>query len=199
MKRQVLATLVLPALLLTACNQTAAPPQRQPETPPAQAEPASAPAVTPESLGREACTTLTYNLEGEETAVPASIYIGDGWSLYVPDEGWVQSDDTVDEISVTSWTSDINDTVSLHILNLGGMNLEECQSWISNQFPDCTFIEEKQGCLGGMNDEQQCADARLISSDNGMYAILSRYPLEAAEGFAVTLSAIADSFQLDPA
>ena len=190
--KKLVPLLTLSALLLTACNETDIP-VPQPEEPPQSV--AAAPTLTPEELGREEHTTLTYYLEGEETEVPATLAVGDGWSLYMPDEGWIRSEDGVGQLPGVLWTSELNADVRFRVVDLGTRTLADAQSWVTEQYPDYTFVEDKRGGLGGTNDRQQCANATLLEHGGKMFALLDTYPLEASEGFGVTLCVIGDSFQ----
>ena len=56
------------------------PTQQEPNEPPANTE--------PETPARAEQVDLTFFVEGEEEALPATLYVGDGYSLYIPDEDW---------------------------------------------------------------------------------------------------------------
>lgn len=42
----------------------------------------------PETPARSEQVDLTFFVEGEEEALPATLYVGDGYFLYIPDEDW---------------------------------------------------------------------------------------------------------------
>ena len=77
------------ALLLTGCGQKPETPVPPSDPSPTQQEPNEPPASTePETPARAEHVDLTFFVEGEEEALPATLYVGDGYSLYIPDEDW---------------------------------------------------------------------------------------------------------------
>lgn len=188
MKQFLLLCLTPLLLFLTGCHQDSP----EPETPPA---PPIQEEAIPEETGRDSESQLIYFLEGEEVQEPAHLYTGEGWSIYIPTQGWNESATTVDAFSAVTWTPAVNDSVDLRILNLGTMSLENAQKWVIAQHPDYDLILDKQGGVSGTDSAQNLLDARLIAGANTMYALLTRYPMDAAEGFGVTLRVITDTFE----
>ena len=201
MKKHIIAWLLLAALLLTGCGgrkEPPAPPQApQPEVQaPADPVPPQEPAApAPETPEREEKGELTFLLEGMEETVPVTLYTGDGYSIYIPDEGWRLEEDVDDRIREECWESTQRDDVELRVLHLGDMTLEEAQDWMIREEDDYRLIEDKQGGLYG-EDREAYVEIRFFSGGGRMYAVAWKYPSEAAEGFGTRLGVLADTFEV---
>lgn len=137
-------------------------------------------------------TELTFYVEGMEEKAMATLYTGDGYSLYIFDEDWVYYLDDGQPV----WESRLNPDVKLSVIHLKDMPLSVAQGWVRHRFEGFDLIEDNRGGLGGTNSEGIMADVRLISSQDDVYAICCVYPLEAAEGFGARLTVMADTFAL---
>ncbi|MCI7639223.1 MAG: hypothetical protein MSS60_05290, partial [Clostridiales bacterium] len=135
---------------------------------------------------------LTFYVEGMEEKAMATLYAGDGYSLYIFDENWVYYLDDGQPV----WESRLNPEVKLSVIHLKDMPLSVAQQWVQRRFEGFDLIEDNQGGLGGTNAEGIMADVRLISSEDDVYAVCCVYPMEAAEGFGVRLAVMADTFAL---
>lgn len=208
MKKLILILTLL--LALTGCGQKTSPvvpdvPPTAPETaaPETAAPETTAPAVPAEDrnptaaeLGREEKKDLVFMVEGTEEAVPATLYIGQGYSIYIPDEGWRLEKDVDDGIPEDTWESTVNHDVELRVLHLGEKTLEQAQEWVTAEEDDYRLIEDKQGGLGGTDEEdREVMEVRFYPSGSQMYAVLYEYPMEAAEGFGARLGQIAETFE----
>ena len=209
MKKLILILTLL--LALTGCGQKTSPvvpdvPPTAPETaaPETAAPETTAPAVPAEDrnptaaeLGREEKKDLVFMVEGTEEAVPATLYIGQGYSIYIPDEGWRLEKDVDDGIPEDTWESTVNHDVELRVLHLGEKTLEQAQEWVTAEEDDYRLIEDKQGGLGGTDEEdREVMEVRFYPSGSQMYAVLYEYPMEAAEGFGARLSQITETFEV---
>ena len=189
-------------LALTGCGQKPATPPPAAETPAAEA-PAETPTLsagdrnpTAAELGREEKKDLVFMVEGTEETVPVTLYIGQGYSIYIPDEGWRLEKDVEDGIPEEKWESTVNHDVELRVLYLGEKTLEQAQEWVTAEEDDYRLIEDKQGNLGGTDEkDREMLEVRFYSSGSQMYAVLYEYPMEAAEGFGARLGQIAESFE----
>lgn len=81
------------ALLAAALAGCAGPSSSQSSSPPpaSSAAPSSAVSSQPTAPGRELHTELEIWVEGEPEKVPATLFQGEGYSLYLPDGEWVQN------------------------------------------------------------------------------------------------------------
>lgn len=211
MKKLLLCLLL--TLTLSACGQSA-PAQGDSQTPEpgGQTQPAD-PAnsvqtettqdadrnLTAGELDRSETTDLIFFLEGQEEAVPAALFIGQGYSLYIPTEDWLAEQDTDDGVPVDSWENAYNDDVELRVLHLGERTLDECYAWFTQNEDDYVISEDKQGGLYGEDQEDRMVlNVRFCEGSGTMYAVAWEYPFEAAEGFGTRLSVIADTFEVMP-
>lgn len=137
-------------------------------------------------------TELTFYVEGMEERAMATLYAGDGYSLYIFDEDWVYYLDDGQPV----WESRFNPDVKLSVIHLQDMPLSAAQQWVRRRFEGFDLIEDNRGGLGGTNSEGIMADVRLIPSGDDVYAVSSIYPMEAAEGFGTRLAVMADTFTL---
>ena len=115
--KKVLVLMLLLTLALSGCGQK--PPVEETKAPAEEAKPpveTNASAEKP-AIQREEKTNLQVTVEGKTEEVPASLYIGNGYSIYIPEEGWRldewENDDGVQE---TVWESTVNDDVELYVL-----------------------------------------------------------------------------------
>ena len=137
-------------------------------------------------------TQLTFYLEGMEETAMATLYAGDGYFLYIFDEGWVYALDNGQPV----WKSSFNPEVNFSVIRLKDMSLHIAQGWVQQKYRDFTLVEDNRGGFGGTNDRGIMADVRLIPSGDDVYAVSCVYPMEAAEGFGVRLAVMADTFTL---
>lgn len=200
MKKHHLAIALLLALTLTGCGrQTAAPTTQTAPTPQEESsvETAADRNPTAAELGREERMDMAFSVEGETEMVPATLYIGQGYSLYIPDEGWRLEQDMDDGIPEDTWESTVNHDVELRILHLGEKTLEQAKAWVTAAEDDYCLIEDKQGGMGGTDEEdREMMEVRFYPSGTQMYAVLYEYPMEAAEGFGARLAQIAGTFEV---
>ena len=198
MKKWMTSLLALCLLLgLTACGEK----PEQPETPdPAPAETVQTETEEPKDPvepAREATTQLEYLLEGEETTLAASLFTGDGYSIYIPVEGWLYEKDLEDDtIPSDSWENALNDEVELEILKFDAL-LEDVRAWVLREEDDYQLTEDKQGGLSGADlEDREYLDVRFAVAPKAVYAIFSKYPMEAMEGFGATMRVMADTIEL---
>ena len=200
MRRMSLILTGLLFLALSGCGQKAQTPPPAPETPVAETQtetPDGDRNPTAAELGREEKTNLAFTVEGETELVPVTLYIGQGYSIYIPDEGWRLEKWVDDGIPEDVWESVINDDVELTVLHLGEKTLAEAQGWVKAEEDDYQLVEDKQGGLGGTDaGDREMLEVRFHTSGSTMYAVLYKYPMEAAEGFGTRLGVMADTFQI---
>ena len=205
MRRLSFILICLLILTLSGCGQKAQTPPPAADTPAAETPVTETPAETPAEdrnptaaeLGREEKTNLAFTVEGETELIPVTLYIGQGYSIYIPDEGWRLEKWVDDGIPEDTWESVVNDDVELTVLHLGEKTLEQAQAWVKAEEDDYQMVEDKQGGLGGTDTEdREVLEVRFHPAGNAMYAVLYKYPMEAAEGFGTRLGVMADTFQV---
>ena len=207
MKRVVLSCTLL-TLLLSGCGGNKATPENVPAAenqPPAaqQAAPDGDRNPTAEELGREERTVLEMTVEGETEEVIAALFIGRGYSLYIPEEGWRHEKDADDGTLEDSWESTVNDEVELEVRRYPA-RLKESLATVKADFVkdrDYVFEDLMGGELGdpltGMDEDGDFLSFMAAQSGDGtVYVISWEYPAEAAEGFGTRLALMANTFQL---
>lgn len=132
-----------------------------------------------------------------EDRTPATLYMGDGYSVYIPDEGWESSEGTYGGCAVQVWQNATVESAQLQVVELGEMDLEEAREFVRNNEPDFTLIEDKRGDIGG-NDVQGeiTLEASFYWTDTSMYAVIWRMDTGESEQIFVMLKVMAESFRL---
>jgi hypothetical protein len=149
--------------------------------------------------GREKSRELVLSLEGMEEVVPATLYIGEGYSLYIPDEGWRLEKATDDGIFEETWESTACDDVELKISRYSGKTQIEARDAFA---AGCGYVFEDLlgGALGdpllGVDEDGGYLGLMAAETDSAAYVVSWTYPAEAVEGFGVRLQTMADTFAL---
>lgn len=150
--------------------------------------------VTPQppQTDREAHGTIEMTVEGEVELVPATLYCGDGYSFYLPEEGW-EKDAEKDQ-----WKSVDNDTVCFAVLTNPGSTAEEARQELLALYGDYYGFRDlsPDNTFSGYNGKDgQTMTARIVPYDGGMFLLWTAYPDAAEEGFSPRMTAILDTFQ----
>lgn len=167
-----LAAALCLALTVSACGQTA-PAGASASTSTDASTSAAASAASQESApetGREKQTTLSMELEGQTEEVPARLYEGEGYSIYIPDEGWTKTTGKLPKGAVDQWVAAANSDVTLTVC----AEDETDRSWSVSQ----TRVRVEQ--------DDPAHDWYLYQA----------FPDEAAEGFGARLDAICATFSI---
>ena len=131
--------------------------------------------VTPELLMREAASELTFWQNGVEKSIPANLFIGDGYSIYIPQEGWVHQVIDWNGISADQWVN-AGETLDefrqntaldftsreamqeyyeqkypnrLTVLFYPGMDDQAARDWVCQGKPEWNLVENARGDLYG--------------------------------------------------
>ena len=141
---------------------------------------------------------ITCNKEGETEIIPVTIYVGSGFSIYIPDEGWIPSDlqsetgtEAIAAYSLDAWTSAVNEHVRLWIAKSDEASASEVKSELIAEGWEETgkFELAKQ-------EGETVYHVRLVEDGEACYSIYACCPVEAEEGFGKEMSAIADTFAI---
>ena len=205
MRRLSVVLMGLLVLALSGCGQKT-------QTPPPAAEPpAETPAGTTEEtpagernptaaeLGREETTELAFTVEGETELIPVTLYIGQGYSIYIPSEGWRLEEWVDDGIPEDTWESIVNDDVELTVSHYAGKTTMEARdAFVRDE--DYVFEDLMGGELGdpliGMDEDGDYLSFMVAQGADTVYVISWEYPAEAAEGFGARLGQIANTFRV---
>lgn len=141
---------------------------------------------------------ITCNKEGETETIPVTIYVGEGFSIYIPDEGWIPSDlqneagtEAIAAYSLDAWTSAVNEYVRLWVTKSDEASASEVKSGLIAEG------WEETGELELVKQEGETVyHVRLVDDGEACYGIYSYCPVEAEEGFGKEMSAIADTFAI---
>lgn len=191
---------LLSLFLLTGCGQKPETPVPPSDPSPTQQEPNEPPvSPEPETPARAEQVDLTFFVEGEEEALPATLYVGDGYSLYIPDEDWDGPEQSAESgVPTDTWVSAFNSDVALSVSRYGDMTVTEARDAFA-QSSGYEFEDLMGGSpddpLTGTNEKAEYLSF-FVAAGGGAdsYAVSWRYPAEAAEGFGARLPTIAETF-----
>lgn len=139
---------------------------------------------------REPTTQLEFFLEGMAEYQNAALYTGDGYSLYITDDGWLEKPG---ENGQMTWQSSYNPDISLTVIPNAGATPRQATDAIFQGYT--LSAQEGEYCYGHSADELFYRAARLMETPNGILAVTWDYSLEAAEGFGVRLRVIAGTLE----
>ena len=205
MRRLSLILTGLLILALSGCGQNAQTPPPAAETPVTET-PAETPAEdgnpTAEEPGREETMEMIFSVEGEAEVIPATLYRGQGYSIYIPDEGWRLERDVEDNSLEETWESVLNDDVQLSVFQCQKFS-DTTAAQIHSQFAaGCGYVFEDLmgGELGdpltGVDEDGDFLCFMMAEGTDTVYLIYWEYPAEAAEGFGVRLGQMAGTFEV---
>ena len=127
-------------------------------------------------------TTLTFIKEGEEEQKQAVLAVGDGYSIYLPDGEWQQS-------QADAWTAAINEQVRLWVARYEGQSMDSVGQDLA---ADGYETVEDDGRL--KQDGDRIVHVELKQDGNNVWGIFYSYPAEAEEGWGRELPVIVDTF-----
>lgn len=149
----------------------------------------------PESAVRESTTVLQCTIEGTTEEMPATLYAGDGFSMYIPDEGWQIYDENPVEPEKMS---------AVYLPGEGQVGL-----WVEYHEETASDTEARllsEGYTAGADGtrlQRQSGDVlteiRVFGGENDTWLVCSRRPAaaEGTEGTAVRLDTIAATFAVE--
>lgn len=170
--------------------------------------------VTPELLMREASDDLAFWVDGAEFAVSADLFIGDGYSLYIPKEGWVHevidyhgttadrwvcADQTLEEFGLNSMLDTTNREAlrkfydqqyptRLTVLFRPGMDDQAIRDWVMEANPNWDMTQNARGALFADG-----ATVEFLRTETGVFICIMETPAFGTEGLGI-LGAMYGSF-----
>lgn len=162
--------------------------------------------VTPELLGREASCNLTVWQGSDEYPVAADLFIGDGYSLYIPREGWVHevidyhgttadrwvcADQTLEEFGLNSRLDTTNREAlrkfydqqyptRLTVLFRPGMDDQAIRDWVIEANPDWDVTQNARGELFADG-----ATVEFFRTETGVFICIMETPAFGTGGLGV--------------
>ncbi len=189
------------ALLAAALAGCAGPSSSQSSNPPpaSSAAPSSAVSSQPTAPGRELHTELEIWVEGEPEKVPATLFQGEGYSLYLPDGEWVQtgsmSGEQPEEADLFAAAANSQVTLSVRP-DRSGQDLERAYDalWAEgyNQSDDNDHFFART-----MEGQVQCQ--YVIAGESGVWYVAWSYPdtSEYLEGWGSRIPQLMPGFLLE--
>lgn len=189
------------ALLAAALASCAGPSSSQSSSPPpaSSAAPSSAVSSQPTAPGRELHTELEIWVEGEPEKVPATLFQGEGYSLYLPDGEWVQTSSMSGEQPEEAdlFAAAANSQVTLSVRpDRSGQDLERAYDalWAEgyNQSDDNDHFFART-----MEGQVQCQ--YVIAGESGVWYVAWSYPdtPEYLEGWGSRIPQLMPGFLLE--
>lgn len=189
------------ALLAAALAGCAGPSSSQSSSPPpaSSSAPSSAVSSQPTAPGRELHTELEIWVEGEPEKVPATLFQGEGYSLYLPDGEWVQTSSMSGEQPEEAdlFAAAANSQVTLSVRpDRSGQDLERAYDalWAEgyNQSDDNDHFFART-----MEGQVQCQ--YVIAGESGVWYVAWSYPdtSEYLEGWGSRIPQLMPGFLLE--
>lgn len=140
----------------------------------------------------ENTTTLTFSKEGEQEEKQATLAVGNGYSLYLPDdEQWHLS-------APDLWTTDISEQVTLWITHFEGESVDSV-----NQKLESDGYAEDDSYKWWKQDGDLIYHVEQKVFENDVWGIFYSYPVDFEDGWGREFPVIANTFALsagaDPA
>ena len=133
-------------------------------------------------------TLITFQVEGMEEVVPATVFEGLHYTLTIPTEGW-------EMIASECWASEANGEVQFWVTDYAGEDVDDVlEKLLDGGYEKAEFDpymvsrEDEEGILHYV---------KLFSENEETIGIFYCYPAEAAEGFGSRIRTIVDTFDWD--
>lgn len=130
--------------------------------------------------------------EGNETALWADLFIGDGYSIYIPQTDWAYRQTNYNGIAADEWDYEKNNDIRMLIFKTGG-EVEDAEKLVREAEEDWSFFPDKQGNLYAERDGR-VMNVRFVKAEVEIFVIMWTCPMEAYEGAGRMLSVLSDTF-----
>ncbi len=129
---------------------------------------------------------LSYSMEGEIEEELATLFVGGGYSIYVPDDWSLYAPD--------SWSYLFNEQILFRVEQFESQSLEQVQADLAASY-GMRVDDQIEGKLE-MTAQQgdRISRVRLIENEGDVWAVFYAYPEEATEGAGARLPVIIDTF-----
>ena len=153
---------------------------------------------------KETSFTLTRYIDSEqryeEYPVPVQLYRADGYSTYIPKEGFEKSEGTYGGRPAVRWEYKDNRDVWFSVVPLDTTSFNEAIQWgLSAGGPGYTLIEGKSGGVSGQSTDGSLFWAITFHEKDfkGIYAVICHYPVAQTDNLAAYVKLMADEFQAE--
>ena len=153
---------------------------------------------------KETSFTLTRYIDSEqryeEYPVPVQLYRAEGYSTYIPKEGFEKSEGTYGGRPALRWEYKDNRDVWFSVVPLDTTSFNEAIQWgLSAGGPGYTLIEDKSGGVSGQSTDGSLFWAITFHEKDlkGIYAVICHYPVAQTDGLAAYVKLMADEFQAE--
>ena len=152
---------------------------------------------SPDELGRLKERTIQYvDAENNEAVLKVSLFIGQRYSIEIPQGGWTHSQESYAGFQSDLWSPEENPNVILRIFRIyGDSNAAESLMFQTEQ--DWNFFPDKRGNLYGEKDGM-VMNVSFYKAEVETFVIIRTYPQEAYEGWGRMLSVLEDTFAAWP-
>ena len=167
MKRGLMVVLMM-VLMLSACGQASG-----------IAEDQQLP--TAEELGLPETMDLEFVAGEQVQATPATLHIGKGYSIYVPDTGWKLEQDTEDGVLEDIWESTQDEDVEFAVSHYGTVSAEEAVAAFLEEHGDYVFQDllldsgEAKEPLEGVDEDGDVLKFLMRAGKEGIYIVSWKY------------------------
>lgn len=141
-------------------------------------------------------TQLHFYIDNNETIADATLFSGDGYSIYILADSWAHQTGSVNGYSVDIWQNTEEQSATLMVLKMGTSDSTVAHSWLKTAFDEYDLLEDSQGGMGGTNADGHMMDSQIFFSENSTYILIKMYALENAETAGTYLTVMADTFEL---
>ena len=148
---------------------------------------------SPDELCRLKERTIQYvDAEGNDTALSVSLFIGERYSIEMPQSGWTHSQESYAGFTSDLWSPEENQNATLRIFRIyGDSNAAESLMFQTEQ--GWNFFPDKRGNLYGEKDGM-VMNVSFYQAEVETFVVIRTYPQEAYEGWGRMLSVLEDTF-----
>ena len=207
MKKITLLALGVCLLLLTGCGSPEAlettgaqvtEPQIHTEPQVTTQEPETTAAADVPGETRPERMEMTLIFEGTEVSVPMTLWQRPAYSLYfTEDDGWYMEYLEDQGLQVDRYSTTRNPLIQFSVVYLGAGEELEAYDYLRAAYPELNVSSWDIGTWTGTNMEaMEMLEARYNPGDGNSYLLVAKYPLEAAEGFGVSISGMMTTFEI---
>ena len=170
MKRMILAMGLAALLTAAGCGQASAPAEEQADQ-----------MASLEELGLPETMELEFVAAEQVQTAPATLQIGEGYSIYIPDSGWKKDADREGRIPADVWESTADDDVEVAVYRYGTTPLEEAVTDFLEEHDDYVFQDlllgngEVKEPLEGVDEDGDVLKFMIRVGKTGAYLVSWKY------------------------